>query len=115
MIVYYKGEPKLLLNEKLAKKQKCIHNLNKIKNIHIVKLELFDAINEETDKVQLKEYAYLLRQCEFELQKLWKFPEDLRFHRFWLTPKCICAKIDNEDDYGTGYFSFTSTCPLHGW
>lgn len=51
---------------------------------------------------------------EFELQKLWGFPEDQQYHKFWKMQGCTCPKMDNEDAYPTGFYVNNGSCPLHG-
>lgn len=114
LIVVHKGIPKAKLNLQLMINQHATHNLEDIKACHVTKLDIYDAINETNDLTKLKLYAEDLMLCEFELQKLWNFPEDIKFHRFWDTPKCKCPKIDNSDNYPTGYYSIVRNCPLHG-
>lgn len=109
-----KNEPIFMLNENLMIRQNVLHNLEDIKMVHQTKLEIYEMIRYETDHKLLKEYARDLTLCEFELQKLWGFPEDINFHRFWQTPKCECPKVDNEEAYGTKYSIRTLNCPLHG-
>lgn len=112
--VYHNGKPNLVLNEGLLRRQDCMENLEAIKAIHQRKLDLYDFIKDENDVSMLKTYAAALSACEFELQKLWKFTADIRFHRFWQTPKCACPQVDNEDRYPTGHYVITADCPLHG-
>jgi hypothetical protein len=75
---------------------------------------VYESIKNEKDLDVLKSHANHLTQLEFKLQELWGFSQDAKFHRFWDTPKCKCAKIDNEDAYPTGYYSISGNCPLHG-
>ena len=113
-VVFHNGKPKFRLNESLMRRQNALHNLEKIISIHQAKLDIYEAIRMETDKSKLRGYAQDLTQAEFELQKLWNFPEDARFHRFWEAPRCECPKMDNEERYGTSQSIRTLSCPLHG-
>ena len=108
------GEPAYLLNGRLMERQGVLHNLEDIKAVHVTKLEIYSMIKTETDLRKLRGFARDLTICEFELQKLWGFPEDARFHRFWEAPKCTCPKMDNEDSYPSGYYVNNLNCPLHG-
>ena len=51
---------------------------------------------------------------EFELQRLWGFPQDKEFHRYWLNiGSCSCPKMDNMDRLGYGRI-INLGCPVHG-
>jgi hypothetical protein len=110
----FTGEEEFRLNERLMKSQGKLHNLEAIKKVHQTKMEIHVAILNEKNPKLLKSYADDLTLCEFELQKLWGFKEDAKFHRFWLTPGCICPRMDNEENYGVGYYTVVLSCPLHG-
>jgi hypothetical protein len=75
---------------------------------------IHEEIKYTEDEVLLRSFAKDLELAEFELQKLWGFPEDSKFHRFWHTPKCTCPKLDNDDNYPSGYYSINLQCKLHG-
>ncbi len=108
------GKEVFLLNKHLFDRQLCWENLEAIKEVHALKLLFYAVIEETTDRKLLKELALDITLCEFELQRLWKFTEDVKFHRFWEVPKCVCPKLDNNDNYPTGYYMVSTTCPLHG-
>jgi hypothetical protein len=114
LVVYFNEQPIYMMNKRLLDQQNCWSNLEAIKETHWLKLLFYEMIRETNDPVELKELAKDITECEFELQSLWGFTKDAKFHRFWETPKCICAKMDNEDAYPTGYYSITLSCPLHG-
>lgn len=53
-------------------------------------------------------------ELEFELQRLWGFPQDKEFHRYWLNiGSCSCPKMDNMDRLGYGRI-INLGCPVHG-
>lgn len=108
------GTRGIKLNSRLLDIQDAWDNLDEIKDCHRAKLTIYAAIDVIDDPTEMKEYAKQLTALEFKLQELWGFPKDQKFHRFWETPKCTCAKMDNEDAYPTGYYSINSQCPLHG-
>jgi hypothetical protein len=114
LVVIFNGKPVFKLNRKLLDIKDCWDNLEKIKATHEIKLMVYEAIKNEKDPDVLKSHANHLTQLEFKLQELWGFSQNAKFHRFWDTPKCKCAKIDNEDAYPTGYYSISGNCPLHG-
>lgn len=108
------GKERFILNKRLMDSQNCWENLEAIKDAHTFKLLLYSMIEEIDDSRLLKELAQDITLVEFELQRLWKFDENDKFHRFWDTPKCQCPKMDNDDAYPTGYYVTNLSCPLHG-
>lgn len=40
---------------------------------------------------------------QYALQRAWGFPEDPNYHRAWWIKGCTCPKMDNDDNYPTGY------------
>lgn len=114
LMVFSKEGSYIVVNERLLTKQNAWHNLEKIKNVHKTKFNIFSAIRETTDPAHLRSYAQDLTLCEFELQRLWGFPEDANWHRFWETPKCMCPKMDNRMNYPEGPYIRNMGCPLHG-
>ena len=53
-------------------------------------------------------------ELEFELQRLWGFPQDKEFHKYWLNiGSCTCPKMDNMDRLGYGRI-INLGCPVHG-
>lgn len=108
------GSPAYILNEGMMRHRGKLDNLDAIKMVHETKLEIYECIKYETDPRMLRSFANDIQLCEFELQRLWGFDEDARFHRFWETPKCECPKMDNEERYGTKYSAITLSCKLHG-
>lgn len=113
LTVYYRGEPKFVLNKRLLDQQICWNNLDAIKETHQMKLQVYDKIKDEEDPKKLKKLAKQLTRLEFKLQKLWGFPRNANFHRFWEVPKCECPKMDNEDRYPHSQV-INQSCPLHG-
>lgn len=111
--VVYEGKTLYIMNWMLLNQQQCWENLEAIKEVHWFKQMLYDMIREETNPKILKELAQDITECEFELQRLWKFKEDVNFHRFWETPKCECPTLDNRDMYPYQQV-INLSCPLHG-
>lgn len=112
-IVYYKNKPVSRLNQRLAIRQGCEDNIPLINQLHVNKLDLYEQIKSSTN-VNLHHFAESLTEIEFQLQDAWNFPRDINFHRFWMTPRCKCPELDNEDSYPTGYYYRNANCPLHG-
>lgn len=56
-----------------------------------------------------------VRCYEFELQGLWKFPQDPKFHRYQVEIKgCTCPVFDNAELFGhTADRYRVSDCPWH--
>jgi hypothetical protein len=57
----------------------------------------------------------LIEEIEFNLQRLWKFPQDKNFHRYWYAISgCTCPKSDNNERVGTKYKVINNGCKWHG-
>ena len=105
------------LNSNLIKSQNIDdERLEQLKKMHIAKYLFFEFVkripNEQTKLI--KECAKVWEQMEFDLQKLWGFEEDNKFHRFWDFPKCSCPVMDNEDRIGVSERVYLSSCLVHG-
>ena len=51
---------------------------------------------------------------EFELQRLWNFPQGKEFHKYWLSVgHCSCPPLDNLERLGYGRI-INLNCPIHG-
>ena len=113
LVVWHKGKETLMLNKRLLDQQNCWTNLEAIKACHSEKLHIYDEMNETDDTGLLMLFDALLTQIEYELQGLWGFPLDIKYHRFWERPKCTCPKLDNADWYPVRQV-ISGDCPLHG-
>jgi hypothetical protein len=109
------GQRLYILNPFIFNEKQVWHNLDLIKDMHILKQVIYVDIEQETNPNRLQQLASDLQEVEFELQRLWGFKEDARFHKFWEYPKCTCPKMDNNDSYPSGRYSIHSNCPLHGY
>lgn len=111
-------EKQIFLNTRLVKQQ----GLNKdeeqgIINLHIRKQNLFDEMDRALligDKDELKRLDALVTDLEFVLQDAWRFPRDIKFHKFWERPGCSCPRMDNNDAWPTGYYVRSGGCLIHG-
>jgi len=114
--VRYKGKINMYLNRSLALRQGVsVDDLKSLKNTHRERLRLFDAIELETEPLELQALAKKIANIEFKLQDGWNFPRDKNFHSWWYKlPKCECPKMDNDDYLGTELGVITECCPLHG-
>jgi hypothetical protein len=108
------GDVVYILNPFMLNQYDAWHNLDALKDMHTLKLVIYLDIEQETDPKRLKQLDLDLQEIEFELQDLWGFPRDARYHKFWLRPKCTCPKLDNEDAYPTGFYTTNQECPIHG-
>lgn len=107
---------KIMLNPILLFKQGVDENkFKKLAEAHKNKHKILEKMKITDEKSTLKFLAETITQIEFSLQRLWGFPEDINYHRFWELPKCTCPKLDNEDAYPTGYYVRVQSCPLHGF
>ena len=114
-VVVFKGIPRTRLSQRLITQKGLTQEyVDLIKMQHVRKLEIFDLMQVEISPKVLKELATKVTRIEFELQKLWGFPLDKNYHRFWEVPACICPAMDNYDRYPTGYYVINSSCPVHG-
>jgi hypothetical protein len=107
------------LNPNLVARQKLTQDdINRVNALHEVKNQLFDEMAKlEPGSDRLSVCVAELEEIEFAMQRAWKFPEDEKFHTWWmLAPHCICPRMDNRDMtfYGRGRI-MQQNCPLHGW
>ena len=114
LVVVHKGKEVSLLNKALLDQQNCWENVNLLKEFSGERLDLYDEMRTTKDIDLLAFYDALCTTIEYDLQDLWKFPRDMKFHLFWVRPKCKCPKSDNRERYATGYVVVNQGCPLHG-
>lgn len=113
--IFYKGAVALHLSRYLIEKQGLTaKEVNKLRNLHIQRLELFDRAKQENDPAALREMADELEQLEFTMQRTWGFEEDKDKHTWWFhLPGCNCPKIDNMDMVYTGMRITSGDCCIH--
>ena len=107
-----------MINLELAQRQ----NLNEaeifqIEQLHYARSLLHEAIQQAVAAGNVnvaRSIAKALPEIELELQKLWKFKQDLNYYRFWEVPGCQCPSMDNSDAFPSGYYCINSSCPVHG-
>jgi hypothetical protein len=110
------GQPLTFLNDALAKRQGVTEEqMSALILTHQLRWMLFESAKKITEPLKLKMLANVFTALEFEQQKLWNFPPDANFHRFFDFPGCTCPKYDNMDALGTSYKVHTQNCPIHGW
>lgn len=76
-------------------------------------LKKLEELDPKTQKCELKVLVKLWTQNEFDLQKLWKLPQDKNFHRSFDLPHCTCPKTDNKENLGADLFIKSADCPIH--
>ena len=108
--VVYEGKAILYLNGSLAHFQRA--DIEKSKKLHIFKHLLFEKMNTVAEE-DLPLYNKYVVELEFALQRAWNFPEDPDYHKHWLTPRCTCPKMDNEDWYPSKIKIYYEDCPVH--
>jgi hypothetical protein len=97
-------------------------NREVIDKLHILR----DLLEERS--INLKEQNFTTLEAEYQkhlykewfeneklLQKLWNFPQDDNYIKFWNFPACTCPKMDNDDNYPYGRYVQVQDCPIHGW
>ena len=107
------GEKSVTLNKGLLDQQLAWKNLEKILLAHQFKLMLYEMIEDSSSTREMYELGKDLTLVEFHLQKLWGFEKDSRYHKWWYYPKCLCPKLDNDDNYPSGMYYVAGNCPLH--
>lgn len=113
LTVEYKGKG-ITLNPRFIDQQGIDkEGIEKLKEIHFERMQIEDEMENTDDPVLLHELAKKRENAEFKLQEAWGFPQDANYHRWWEVPKCICPKMDNEDNYGTEYRIIRDDCPVH--
>lgn len=80
--------------------------------LHISREAMLTAASNDLESA--KTIYPLWLALEAALQRLWGFPENVRYVRTWEYPYCKCPKIDNEDRYPSGEYIVNSKCPIHG-
>ena len=104
-----------MINRRLATQLELSEQtISDILHHHSVREFLESEMQNTTDREELKLLSKDWTNNEFDLQDLWGFPRDENYHRWWYVPRCTCPKIDNDDAYGTGYYTRTLDCPVHG-
>ena len=114
LVVEYKDKG-MILNPRLIKQQKVSDaGIGKLKEIHLERMMLEDEMENTDDPVRLHVMAQEREHIEYRLQRVWGFPEDSAYHRWWEVPKCVCPRLDNSDDYPSKYRIVRGDCPVHG-
>lgn len=75
--------------------------------------DFFSLLEATNDRKLIKILFKQLTEIEYELQMLWGFEPDARFHNSWMWPKCTCPYSDNRH-MPPGLQWVNENCPLHG-
>lgn len=103
------------INQKLAQERNLTEeNINKINELHLLR-EKVEKNMAKASVEELPAYDKRLDEIEYQLQDLWGFGRNSSFIKFWERPLCRCPTLDNKDSYGFGYYTYSSTCPVHNY
>jgi hypothetical protein len=107
-----------MINLELAQRQNLSEDeVFKIEQLHYSRRLLHDAIAQAIsagNKTVARAIAKALPEIELELQKLWKFKQDIGYYKFWLVPGCSCCKLDSDDNFPYGPYYINNGCNIHG-
>ena len=104
-----------MINQNLVNRQKVSgENVKRIVKLQTIRKYFYDFIELSDDKEEIRRLDRIITQIEFQIQKLWGFPENKNFHRWFDVPKCSCPKLDNADSLGSKFRTINPNCILHG-
>jgi len=113
LVFQVNGKDAGMVSKELMDQNNCWSNLNEIKERTGFRFELLQQMK-ESDIETAKGLANAWLANEKELQKLWKFPKNDNYHKFWMLPHCECPNIDNNERHPHGSYVVYAHCPLHG-
>ncbi len=109
------GNTLYMINQNLVNRQKVSpEDVKRIVKLQNLRKYFFDFMELSNDKDEIRRLDKIVTQIEFQLQKLWGFPQNKNFHRWFDVPKCTCPKMDNADNMGSEYRIINPNCILHG-
>lgn len=115
LTVIHNDKPVFNLNPAFVEKQGLSEtDIEKIKALHVQRLDIFDKMKAESDVASLKSLASEVEQCEFALQEVWGFEKDANMHLWYKVPQCDCPKLDNAERRGSRYKIINEKCKIHG-
>jgi len=104
-----------MINQNLVNRQKVSdEDVKRIVKLQTIRKYFYDFIELSDDKEEIRRLDRIITQIEFQLQKLWGFPQDRNYHRWFDVPKCSCPKWDNVDSLGSEFKIINPNCQLHG-
>ena len=111
---------KTTLNKRLVEKQTLTpQDVEELETLHEYRERMFDKManldpTDDEDKDTLILYSHLLESLEYNMQRVWKFPQNKDFHSWWFrVPYCTCPKMDNADPLYFGSQIISGDCPVH--
>lgn len=109
------------LNLRLVEQQQLsLDDVKELVHLHSVREQVFNQMrvldpSNEDQLQQLRLFADLMESVEYNMQRVWKFEQDSKFHSWWYQlPHCSCPSMDNGDRVGTDSRVINMNCPLHG-
>lgn len=108
------GRYQMVLNPNFLTNNNAENNLDKIKELFVIKFNYFLEMDKTEDSKELKKLEKKVWANEKLIMTNFNFKVDKNYFRFWEMPKCTCPKLDNIDYWGTGNQIYSLTCPVHG-
>jgi len=109
------------LNQQLVEKQKLTDDdCDELERLHDQRERLFAKmlgcrLDNPYELNSLKLYGELLESLEYNMQRVWKFPQTSSMHTWWYqVPHCQCPILDNMDMQGADARVYNLGCPVHG-
>ena len=91
------------------------NNHNILRELYISMFKIFEELEQIISPQRTLLLTNELENIEYKMQEIFGFPQNRKFHRYWLKiPTCICPKLDNYEYYGTQFRLTTNDCPIHG-
>ena len=107
-----------MINEELAEQRALSEGaIERIQKLHVKRHKLHCKILKKLPSIgpeELRKKYWRAYWIECKLQKLWGFPVDANYIKFWRIPGCSCPRMDNDDRYPTGLYVYSGSCPIHG-
>jgi hypothetical protein len=88
-------------------------SLELLKLLHVQKYLLLEHMK-IAHKSALKGLHKQLLENNCQLQKVWGFPVNQFWYRFWEEPRCLCPHLDNQERFPFGMYIINGHCPVHG-
>ena len=112
--IEHNGEVTYLNHKMVERRGISDEAVEKLKQSHIERIDLFQQARATTDVATLRALAEAFEDLEFRQQELWGFDRNADMHRWFDFPGCTCPKMDNAERMGTTYRIYTLDCPIHG-
>jgi len=113
--LYLKKNKHSRINIGLAIRQKLTYvEINKILAMHLEENRLKGIMKRCKKQTTLRNYYLKWTQLQYRLQKLWRWEQDILYHRWWDLPGCTCPKQENGQIYPSKRAIYDGDCPMHG-